>query len=78
MNRIQVIAKNVNFPSTAAPPPAPAAAPALCDKAVCRALRWELKSMHLTRKCTFASFKIWSPILKINSGQNIMIITNIF
>ena len=37
MNRIQVIAKNVNFPSAAAAPPPPPAA--LCDKADCRALR---------------------------------------
>ena len=39
--------KNVNFPSTAAAAPAPAAppaaAPVLCDKAVHRASRWELK-----------------------------------
>ena len=41
MDRIQVIAKNMNFPTAAArPPPAPAS---LCDKADCRALRWELK-----------------------------------
>ena len=44
MNRIQVIAKNVIFPSAA---PAAAAAAALCDKAVHRASRWELKIAFL-------------------------------
>ena len=48
MSRIQVIAKNVNFPSAAAaaaaaPTPPP---PALCDKADCRASRWELKNQE--------------------------------
>ena len=39
MNRKQMRSKNVNFPSSASA----AAAPSLCEKAVPRALRWELK-----------------------------------
>ena len=49
MNEIQVIAKNVIFPS-AAPPAA-----ALCDKADCRASRWELKN-----QLSLYSFKLFS------------------
>ena len=43
MNRKQMRSKNVNFPSSAAASAAAAAAPSLCEKAVPRALRWELK-----------------------------------
>ena len=58
MNGIQMRSKNVNFPSSAAAASASSAcsacstwawawAPSLCEKAVPRALRWELKSRRL-------------------------------
>ena len=43
MNGIQMPSKNVNFPSSATSAAEAPAAPALCDKAVDRASRWELK-----------------------------------
>ena len=52
MNRIQVIAKNVNFPSAAAAPSAP---PALCGKADCRALRWELEILGTDHRVSVSS-----------------------